>query len=181
MSEISREFSIQDDQGNIVCTIKLIEDECVIFVKGEKFMRHKFVPITIPLKDTPKFKDIESINDIIDHLDHSLERDWEGKEKQIALSLEEEFFVNCLNLQAWVESDYNTRLLDYRLSFPLLKKMAEKGNKRAEVRFKEEVSLRFHMGSKKVKGFLEEFKEPKHVSNMMFNYKAISGQLINYN
>ncbi len=104
----------------------------------------------------PKFKDIESINDIIDHLDHSIE--YYGSEAWEELSKEEreelDFFVNCSNLQAWVEHDYNTRLLDYALSFPILKKLAEKGDEYARMRFKEELIEWFKRGSKEVQEFI---------------------------
>ncbi|MHA1724508.1 MAG: leucine-rich repeat domain-containing protein [Promethearchaeota archaeon] len=123
------------------------------------------MPLAIPEKELPKFKDIESINDIIDHLDHSVEYagldGWEElseeKREEKRKEFDElDFFVNCSNLQAWVEHDYNTRLLDYGLSFPILKKLAEKGDKYARMRFKEELIERYCHGSKEVKEFLVE-------------------------
>ncbi|MHA1763974.1 MAG: hypothetical protein ACTSYC_09510, partial [Promethearchaeota archaeon] len=157
-SSARKEFTIKDKRGKEVLTVKLIDGKSRIFIDDEELMVCSFVPLAIPEKELPKFKDMESINDIIDHLDHSIE--YYGSEAWEGLSVEEreelDFFVNCSNLQAWVEHDYNTRLLDYRLSFPILKKLAEKGDWYARVRFKEELIERFRKGSKEVKEFIVE-------------------------
>ncbi|MBN2152879.1 MAG: hypothetical protein JW839_15615 [Candidatus Lokiarchaeota archaeon] len=41
------------------------------------------------------------------------------------------YWAHCSNIQAWVEHDYDTRLLDSRLSFPLLKELSLLGDKKA--------------------------------------------------
>ncbi len=100
-------------------------------------MTCRFVPLAIPLEKLPNLKHIDSINDLIDNLDHSLEKrppKWIHGEKVGEL----DFFVNCSNLQVWVEHDFDTRLLDYRLSFPLLRALAER-NARACMRYHEEL------------------------------------------
>ncbi|MHA1747114.1 MAG: leucine-rich repeat domain-containing protein [Promethearchaeota archaeon] len=153
-----KEFIIKDKRGKEVLTVKLIDGVSHIFINDEELMICRFVPLAIPKKELPKFKDIESINDIIDHLDHSIE--YYGSEAWEELSVEEreelDFFVNCSNLQAWVEHDYNTRLLDYRLSFPILKKLAKKGDEYARMRFKEELIERYKHGSEEVQDFILE-------------------------
>jgi len=47
------------------------------------------------------------------------------------------------NLQAWVEHNYDTRLLDSTLSFPLLQGLYEYGDPLAKKKFKEEIAKRF--------------------------------------
>jgi hypothetical protein len=49
---------------------------------------------------------------------------------QIA-SAKEIFWGHCSNLQAWVEHGYDTRLLDSRLAFPILKALVRVGDKKA--------------------------------------------------
>jgi hypothetical protein len=53
-----------------------------------------------------------------------------------------EFWGHCSNMEAWVENDYNSSILRYNLSFPLLKKLCEEGDIVAERVFKEEVAIR---------------------------------------
>ncbi len=156
--KIKKEYTIKDKRGKEVLTVKLIDGESRIFIDDEELMLCKFVPLAIPAEDLPKFKNIESINDVIDHLDYSLAHaDWKELSEKKRKELEDlDFFVNCSNLQAWVEHDYNTRLLDYRLSFPILKELAKKGDEYARMRFKEELIERWCHGSTEVKKYLWE-------------------------
>ena len=67
------------------------------------------------------------------------------------------------NLQAWVEHDYDTRLLHANLSFPLLKKLADLGDDNAKKTFKKELINRYSSGVPSVQkflknqGYMEEF------------------------
>ncbi len=137
LRRIKKSMVFRDRRGKELFTVNLIDGKSFIFINGERFMTCRFVPIAIPAEDMPKFKQIESINDIIDHLDFTLER--EPPERINGEDVGElDFFVNCSNLQAWVEHDFDTRLLDYRLSYPLLKALGEI-NSRARMRYREEL------------------------------------------
>ena len=58
----------------------------------------------------------------------------------------QEFWGHCSNIQAWVECEYDTRLLHSNLSFPLLKALSDAGDQLALIRFKEEIALRLEGG-----------------------------------
>lgn len=120
-------YSIRDKDGIEVLRVCLVSGRSRIYIDEEEFLTCHFVPLEIPTYPLSEFKEIESINDVIDRLDNELERE----DKPFELNPELDFFVNCSNLEAWVEYDYDTRILDYKLSFPLLQKMSEAGNKRA--------------------------------------------------
>jgi len=67
------------------------------------------------------------------------------------------------NLQAWVENNYDTRLLHSNLAFPLLKKLVDAGDKLAKAVFKEEVIERLMDGNLNTilfildQGYLDKF------------------------
>lgn len=58
----------------------------------------------------------------------------------IDLTPETEFWGHCLNMLGWAESNYNTCLLQKTIAFPLLKKLFELRDKKAEKYFKEEIA-----------------------------------------
>ncbi|MHA1747292.1 MAG: hypothetical protein ACTSYF_01450, partial [Promethearchaeota archaeon] len=115
MNHIPKDRVFYDENGNELFSIKLIDGRSYIYVDGMRFKACRFVPISIPVEELPKYDSIESIDDIIRHLDRSLEArppKWIHGESLAEL----DFFVNCSNMQAWVENDFNTRILDSRLS-----------------------------------------------------------------
>lgn len=59
---------------------------------------------------------------------------------------EQEICGHFSNLQAWIENDYDTRLLSSNLAFPLLQKLAEVGDPQAKKVFKEEIVKRLMHG-----------------------------------
>ncbi|MHA1277575.1 MAG: leucine-rich repeat domain-containing protein [Candidatus Helarchaeota archaeon] len=154
-----KSFPIKDKEGNLVFTIKLLGDKSTIFIGDDEITTCRFVPIQIPEKDLPHYDKIEYINDILDDLDTTLEDEgyWFVVMDEYGLTREElselDFFVNCSNLQAWVEHDYDIRLLDYNLAFPLLKELAKRGNKRAAMRFKEQLVQSIHYGNRHLREF----------------------------
>lgn len=152
---IKKRVIFRDNQGKELFSVNLIKNKSVIFIAGREFMTCHFVPLAIPIKIFPKLKHIDSINDVIDNLDHSFERTppkWIHGEKVGEL----DFFVNCSNLQVWVEHDFDTRLLDYRLSFPLLKALG-KINIRARMRYREELIERYKASQNiDISGYLKE-------------------------
>ena len=72
-----------------------------------------------------------------------------------------EFWGHCSNLEVWNENDYDTRLLEKTLAFPLLKKLVRVRDKRAVKSFKLEVAERFEKGTDNVRQYLinEHLKE----------------------
>nr|MDO8088346.1 tetratricopeptide repeat protein [Candidatus Sigynarchaeum springense] len=58
-----------------------------------------------------------------------------------------EFKGHCSNIQAWVENDYNTRLLHSNIAFPLLKELARAGDAKAKHVLDAELAERVTNGS----------------------------------
>lgn len=145
------EFKIND-----YLTLKLKGRETVIYVADEKFIECKFLLISIPIEEVSSFDNIESIDAAAERLDESMELDYD---RNLNISYEEEFWAHCSNLQVWVEHDYDTRLLQRNLAFPLLKALVEAGDLNAKLALKEEIALRMESGDLKVIIFLleEEF------------------------
>ncbi|MBA7560781.1 hypothetical protein ES708_02412 [subsurface metagenome] len=67
---------------------------------------------------------------------------------------EQEFWGHCSNIQAWVEHDYDTRILMRNISFPLLRELAKAGDPVASKVFKEEIALRLESGYPSVVQYL---------------------------
>jgi hypothetical protein len=78
------------------------------------------------------------------------------KKEEIKLNPEEEFWGHCSNIQAWVENNYDTKLIHYNLAFPLLKRLTEVGDPLAKRVFKEEIAKRYNSGFPSVVKYLEE-------------------------
>ncbi len=99
-----------------------------------------------------QFDEIESIDDVADRLNWDIDDGQEGIEYDIPP--ETEFFGHCSNLQAWYEHQYDTNLLHSSLSFPLLRKLADVGDKLAQKVFREEIAKRFHSRNPTVMNYL---------------------------
>ena len=106
--------------------------------------------INIPVNQIQKFDEIDSIDQAAELLNHSLE----NGETQIPI--ETEFWGHCSNLQAWVENNYDSRLLHSNLAFPLLRELYELGDLQAKKSFKEEIARRLTTNYEPVIIFLFE-------------------------
>lgn len=146
-----KEFKI-----NNYIALKLVEDETVIYVNGEKFDQCKFLFLTIPVSEIELLEDVETIDEIAEKLNNTLERVGErvGEPVNIRIDPRTEFWAHCSNLQAWWENNYDTRLLHSNLAFPLLKKLSEIGDSLAKKVFKEEIAKRLEMGNSTTVGYL---------------------------
>lgn len=129
--------------------LKLENKKTNIYVNGKKFRQCKFLLMNI--QDQEQHEEIKSIDEAAEKLDRSLEgHSWS---KQL-IPPETEFWGHCSNLQAWVEHDYDTRILHSNLAFPLLVKLAKEGDKKAKIAFKEEYLQRIEEGNDKTVKFL---------------------------
>lgn len=126
---------------NEYLSLELVGSKTFIYVNGKKFRQCKYVLLNIPVDEIDKFSSINSIDEVINNLDSSLEQNPE------IISSETEFWAHCSNLQAWAENSYNTDLLDSVLSFPLLKELALEGEVHASRIFREEVAKRLTRGN----------------------------------
>jgi hypothetical protein len=94
--------------------------------------------------------EIKSIDEAATKLDRSMER---GPR---IIPPETEFWGHCSNIQAWVDNEYNTRILHRNLAFPLLKALADVGDPMAKKKFKEEIAMRYATGHPTVIRFLTQ-------------------------
>ena len=146
---------------NEFLTLKLEKGKTNIYIKGDLFYQCKFLLISIPIKETERFDEIDSIDEAADILS------WENEGQDTMenkIDSETEFWGLCSNLQAWYEHDYDTRLLHSNLSFPLLKKLASVGDPFAKVRFKEEIAKRFESGYPTVVAYIFKTKLLNYLS-----------------
>ena len=143
---------------NNYITLKLEGVRTNIYIKGEIFRYCKGLFILNP--ETKSTLEITSIDEIADRFDGV----WEEEDfelEDIPLSPKEMFLGHCSNLQAWVEHDYDTRILRSNLAFPLLKKLSDEGVPRAHIKLQEQILKRFQCGYFSVVIYLIEEKYHK--------------------
>ncbi len=131
---------------NEYITLKLESDKTVMYVNGEEYDLCCGVLVNIP-GDPPSIS-IEnqvSIDSIIESNQYISTSDNLIRKK---ITPEEEFWAFCSNLQVWVENNYNTDLLDYNVSIPLLSRLIDVGDSTAEGVFKREILRRLKHGNR---------------------------------
>lgn len=110
-----------------------------VLVDGKEFAYCSFVLLRV----SPTIKG-DSIDEIIENSPPEAkvhERDAMHIRPDIA------FMAHCSNIQAWAEHDYNTRLLDSRISFGLLKTLAKAGDEKATRMLQGEIMDRLEQGN----------------------------------
>lgn len=143
-----KEFTV-----NEYITLKLEGGRSNIYIKGRLFNQCKFLLLNIPVDKISSFDEIQSIDEAAEKLDRSLE----GREMGVfKIPPEVEFWGHCSNLQVWMETDYDTRLLHRNIAFPLLRKLSQIGDPTAKKVFKKEIINRFADGNDTVNTFLIE-------------------------
>ncbi len=144
-----KEKKVIEFKVNNYITLKLEKSKTVIYVNKEKFLQCKYLLIEIPKESLNEYDNIDSIDDVSEKLDHSLE-----KSQYRNLTPEIEFWGHCSNLQTWAENNYDTTLLHSNLAFPLLKKLTDVGDPKAKRVFKDEVAERLTSGKTVVAQYL---------------------------
>ena len=121
-------------------TVKRIDDTIQIYVDKKPFRHCKFLFIIDPLRNEHQ----EEVGSI-DEAGHLYSNDLEEKvtPEDVGLTKDQEFWGHCSNLQTWAENNYDSRLLHSNIAFPLLRKLAEAGDKRAKRVYKDEIGMRF--------------------------------------
>lgn len=110
-----------------------------ILVDGEHFNQCSYILMTVPRQEAYKTT-ADSIDELKDRYSNENERNDD------VIDNKTQFWAHCSNLQAWYEHDYDTRLLHSNLSFPLLKKLTELGDKTAQEKFADEIKRRVKSG-----------------------------------
>lgn len=137
---------------NNLVDLRLIQKKTHIYINNKIFLACKSLLLNIFPDEIDKYDNIKSIDDVAITLNSSRKRTVRSMFK---ITPEQEFEAHCSNIQAWVEHDYDTRLLHSNLSFPLLRKLTEVGDKKAVIVFKEEIAKRFIEGNINVRRFLQ--------------------------
>lgn len=154
-------------------SLKLENNKTFIYIDNKKIIQ--CIRVFIETHDE-KYQAIDSIDEV---LEIQLKKMWNGSFKPlktpIRISPLEEFWGHCSNIQAWVENNYNTRIIDSKIGFPLLKKLADIGDNRARIRLKEEIIERLKSGHFNVieflvnEGFLDYFEEREELEVLYEN------------
>lgn len=127
-----------------------------IYVDHTFFRQCAYLLLNIPTEDIEEYDDIKSIDDAEDRLSHELHGVYNIKRKkeQYDIDPKQEFEAHCSNMAAWVENDYDTRILHRNIAFPLLKKLVEVGDPKAKRVYKEELADRLESNELTVSIFL---------------------------
>jgi hypothetical protein len=160
---------------NKLITLKFRYPNTEIYVNGRYFMLCKRLLLNIPKRDLGQYEKIDSIDEAAEVYDHSIYKheifkedgvpDIDNAENFSLIRPEEEFWGHCSNLQVWVEHDYDTRLMKSNLAFPLLEQLTKVGEKKAQIKFKEEIIARLISGYEPIIEYLFVEAYIEHLSN----------------
>lgn len=110
-----RQKELQDFTVNEFISLKLDGKRTEIYVDGELFRSCKYLLISIPIDEIEEWDYYDSMDEII-----KATQKGGGERHASPITPEEAFWGHCSNLQAWVDSGYNYRVLDTRLSIPII-------------------------------------------------------------
>lgn len=139
-------------------SVRFEKGETIIFIKGKKFDTCKSLCLNIPtdtitLNNNGEYEfkeEYESMDEFTQqYKNKSLTRDF-------YIEPAEEFKAHISNLQVWVECDYDTRFLDKKLAFPLLKKLTRAGDLLAQEVLHRDIISRFNAENLEVRKYLIE-------------------------
>lgn len=133
-----KEFKVND-----YITLKLEEDQTNIYFNYDLFEQCRYLFLKTSVDIIKLSENYPSIDELAQRLDESVEDNFHGK---ASISSETIFWAYCSNMQAWVDNEYNTRLLPANLAFPLLEKLTEVGDPIAKKKFKQEIIKRIKSG-----------------------------------
>ena len=154
---VEKEFTV-----NEYISLKLKGNKTTIYVAGEPFDQCKHLLLNIPVEQVELYEEIDSI-------DAAAEKLGSNDNGQLGRNYEifplTEFWGHCSNIQAWVENNYDTRILHRTLAFPLLKKLTDCGDPIAKRIFKEEIAKRFESGHSTVVQYLIQNRYLEYLDN----------------
>jgi len=142
--------TIKDFKINDFLTLKLEGGRTIIYVNNRPFRQCMYLLLDISVDRVEKYDEIRSIDEAAVKLSRKMERNHR------LVPPETEFWGHCSNLQAWVDNDYDTRILHRNLAFPLLKALCDAGDLIAKRKFKEEIAMRYATGHPTVVSFLTQ-------------------------
>ncbi len=146
-----RQVPEQVFQVNEHLSLKLIDNQTILYVDDQKFEHCATLLLTIPKKEVNNLDQVDSIDKAAEILKDS----HKYLAKKPDISPETQFWAHCSNIQAWTEHNYDSRILHRNLAFPLLKKLTELGDPIAKRVFKEEIAKRYASGHPSVVKYLK--------------------------
>lgn len=111
-----RRETMQTYVVNEFISLRLENGLSQIYVMGELFKHCKYLLISLPAEEFDEFEGYDSMDEII----KATNKRGGGEQSAKGLTPEEAFRGHCSNLQAWVENDYNYKILDTNLSIPII-------------------------------------------------------------
>ncbi|MFX1233899.1 MAG: DNRLRE domain-containing protein [Promethearchaeota archaeon] len=139
---------------NDYITLRFENYRIIIYVAERRIIQCVHLILNIPKNEVSMYDEIDSIDEAADKyrkegLDFRHVGLGSGK-----ITPEQEFWGHCSNIQAWVEHDYDTRILMSNLAFPLLRELTRAGDPVAKRVYKEEVARRLESGYPSVVQYL---------------------------
>ncbi|MFW9949295.1 MAG: hypothetical protein ACFFKA_04115 [Candidatus Thorarchaeota archaeon] len=138
---------------NEFLSLRLENNQTRIYIKEEPFKQCSYLLLNIPKDSTDFIQKVDSIDEAEALLDKFSAK---HVNSNYYLTPSMEFWGHCSNLQAWVENNYDTRILHRNLAFPLLKALVKLGDLNAKRVFKEEIMYRIMSGYPPVLKYLIE-------------------------
>lgn len=147
---------------NQYITLRLVNGKTFIFVNGKRFIQCIRLILNIPREDVPLYDEVDSIDEAAKLYSKHVFQNRIVRGPMAApvpnqrhkITPEQEFWGHCSNIQAWVEHDYDTRILMSNISFPLLRELTKAGDPKAKRVYKEEIALRLESGYPSVVQYL---------------------------
>ena len=194
-----RRVASLEKEINQYITLKLEYGRTLIYVDGKRFIQCIRLILNIPRDDVPLYDEVDSIDEAAKfYRAHIHQNRIIGGRMGDRVSIqrhnitpEQEFWGHCSNIQAWVEHDYDTRILMSNISFPLLRELTIAGDPLAKKVFKEEIALRLESGQPSVvqyliiQGYIQnfspsEFKVILESTNLIKNLSSDRRMLIRF-
>ncbi|UCC18696.1 MAG: hypothetical protein JSV62_11385 [Promethearchaeota archaeon] len=135
---------------NKYITLKLVSGRTFIYVNGRQFIQCIRLILNIPKNDVHLYEEIDSIDEAAQLYNKHIFQNRivrgpmarQVPNQKHNITPEQEFWGHCSNIQAWVEHNYDTRILMTNISFPLLRELTKAGDPLAKKVYKEEIALR---------------------------------------
>jgi len=143
---------------NEYITLKLVRKFTDIYIKGERF-RYSFL-LNLDLREDD-FRRYDQAND----LDGGRVNKSDFNQEKVKNTPEQEFSDHYSTMNEWVRNDYDTRLLQVDLAFPLLKKLIDAGNSKAKNVIKDEIIKQLKSGHPSTTHFLVNGKYLDYLSH----------------
>ena len=176
---------------NQYITLRLVNGRTFIYVNGRRFIQCIRLILNIPKSDVRLYDEVDSIDEAAKLYSKHVFQNRIVRGPMAApvpnqmhdITPEQEFWGHCSNIQAWVEHDYDTRILMSNISFPLLRELTKVRDPVARKVYKEEIALRLEGGYPSVVQYLlaqgyiqvfspEEFKTILETTDLIKNLSS---------